>query len=135
QDYFYRRLERFVKHENISKVKFVGYVPDHELDIVFQNAQCFAFPSLYEGFGLPPLEAMAKGTPVISSDHDCMREILGNSAHFFDAKNSEDICRAIKEITNNKKLREELIKKGYQQIEKYSWRRMARETQKIYESV
>jgi len=82
EDYFYNRLKNLVAEQKISRIVFAGYVPDHDLDILFHNTEAYVFPSLYEGFGLPPLEAMAKGAPVVSSDHPCMREILENSAYF-----------------------------------------------------
>jgi glycosyltransferase involved in cell wall biosynthesis len=134
-DYFYRRLKDMAEDKRVKGVMFIGYVPDHELDTIFHNAEAFVWPSLYEGFGLPPLEAMSKGTPVISSDHMCMREVLEDSAYYFDAKNLDSIASSIGEVLENKNLQEELIRKGYKQVEKYSWRRMARETLEIYEKL
>ena len=134
-DYFYSRLKLIVREKKIRNVLFLGYVPDYELDTIFRNASAYVFPSLYEGFGLPPLEAMAKGTPVISSDHPCMREILEESAHFFDAANKMKIVEGIREVLEDENLRNDLIKKGYEQIKKYSWKKMARETLEVYKSI
>jgi len=134
-DYFYERLKNLVESESISDVLFVGYAMDYELDTIFHNAAAYAFPSLYEGFGLPPLEAMAKGTPVASSDHPCMKEILGNSAHYFKGEDISDISRAIIDILEDENLRKKLISRGYERIKKYSWKNMARNTREVYNSI
>lgn len=135
EDYFYKRLKKFVEENNISDILFAGFVPDHELDIVFHNALAYARPSLYEGFELPPLEAMAKGVPVISSRHSCATEILGDSAYYFDALDIDEIAQAVRKIADDKGLRDDLIKKGYEQVKKYSWKRMARKTLEVYQSI
>jgi glycosyltransferase involved in cell wall biosynthesis len=81
------------------------------------------------------LEAMSRGVPVICSDHSCAKEILEDSAHYFDANSTEDLARAIKEMIENDKLREDLIEKGYRQVRKYSWKGMAEKTLEIYRSI
>jgi len=139
EDYFYSRLKKFVADENppvggSDNVIFAGFVPDHDLDILFHNALAYVRPSLYEGFELPPLEAMAKGVPVLSSSHACALEILGDSAIYFNAEDVHDMIRAIKMIAGDDNLRKNLIERGYKQIEKYNWRKMARQTLDIYES-
>lgn len=131
-DYFYNRLKELVNKNNISQVIFPGHIPDCDLDIIYKKAKLYVFPSLYEGFGIPPLEAMAKGVPVISSDHPCMREVLGDSAVYFDATNVENMAKAVDDLLKNENLQQELIKKGYEQIKKYSWKKMAQETLEIY---
>jgi glycosyltransferase involved in cell wall biosynthesis len=131
-DYFYNRTMQFTKEKNVEDVIFLGYVPDYELDTIYQNAEAFIWPSLYEGFGLPPLEAMAKGVPVVSSDHNCMKEIIQESACYFDGKSVDDMVRSISSILFSKEAREDLVKKGFVQIGKYSWKRMAKETLEIY---
>lgn len=135
EDYFYERLKDFVRERKIGKVIFAGYVPDYHLDIIFHNAELYVWPSLYEGFGLPPLEAMAKGTPVVSSDHPCMKEILEESVLYFDGKNIDSIAEIVEEALKNEDVRKKLIEKGYQQIRKYSWKKMARKTLSIYEEI
>lgn len=94
-DFFYKRLKKAVASQNAGGVVFTGFIPDGDLDVVYKNAQVYVFPSLYEGFGLPPLEAMAKGVPVASSDHPCMREILADSAFYFDATDVDSAERAV----------------------------------------
>lgn len=135
EDYFYRRLKDVVAKKGIDRVVFVGYVPDYDLDTLFHNAKAFVFPSLYEGFGLPPLEAMAKGLPVICSDHPCMREILGESAYYFNGKIEAAIAKAIDLVLLNNDLQNKIREAGYRQIKKYSWKKMAEETMGVYKSV
>lgn len=134
-DYFYSRLKLVVKERKIKDVFFLGYVTDYELDTIFHNAAAYVFPSLYEGFGLPPLEAMAKGTPVISSDHPCMKEILGESAYYFNARDIDEMVRSISRVLENEELRNNLTKMGYEQVKKYSWKKMARQTIEVYKSI
>lgn len=133
EDYFYRRLKKMVQERNTPDVIFVGFIPDYELDTVYHNVSAFVWPSLYEGFGLPPLEAMAKGSPVASNDHECMKEILGDSPEYFNGKDINDMARIIERVVNNENFKKELIKKGYRQVEKYSWKRMAQKTLSIYQ--
>lgn len=131
-DYFYRALERFVGQRAIKDVVFPGFIPDMQLDVVYKNAALYVFPSLYEGFGLPPLEAMALGVPVVTSDHECMREILGDSALFVDAKREEAIANGVLRLLRDAGLRAEMVRRGYQCIRKYSWKKMAQQTQHEY---
>jgi glycosyltransferase involved in cell wall biosynthesis len=135
EDYFYRRLRDFSVEQKIEKVVFTDYIPDHELDTIFRNASAFIWPTLYEGFGLPPLEAMSKGVPVVSSDQQCMKEILADSAHYFDGKNTADMTGAVIKVLNDKSLREKLIKNGYERVNRYSWKKMAKETLDVYRKI
>ena len=134
EDYFYNRLKKFVSDKEVKNIIFAGFVPDHELDVLFHNALAYIRPSLYEGFELPPLEAMAKGVPVLSSSHACALEILGDSAIYFNAEDVHDIIRAITLIAQEDNVRENLIDRGYKQVGKYNWKKMARETLEIYEN-
>lgn len=135
EDFFYQRLKELVENKKIKNIIFLGFVPDLELDTLQHNATAYVFPSLYEGFGLPPLEAMAKGTPVISSDHLCMQEILGDSAYYFNGEIEKEIAKAIEIILTDNDLRKKLINTGYKQIRKYSWEKMAKETLEIYKNM
>ncbi len=132
EDYFYLRLKEEVKKNKIKGVIFPGFVDDCDLGAVYQQALLYIFPSLYEGFGLPPLEAMERGVAVICSNSTCLPEILGDGAFFVDTKKELEISEAILKITSDESLRETLISKGYRQVEKYSWEKMARETLEIY---
>jgi glycosyltransferase involved in cell wall biosynthesis len=132
EDYFYTRLKQYVKKRNIKNVVFPGFVDDSDLEVIYSQSLAYVFPSLYEGFGLPPLEAMEKGVPVASSDHACMKEILEDSAFFFDGKDEKKMTEALLRICNDEKLRTRLAKQGPLQAAKYSWSRMACQTQRIY---
>jgi len=140
EDYFYKRVKKYadslwVSDENKNPVIFPGFIPDRELAILFKKARAYIFPSFYEGFGLPPLEAMFYGCPVISSDSSSLPEVLGQSALYFSSEDEEDMLAKIKKIIKDESLRQELIKKGYEQVKKYSWEECARETLEIYKEI
>lgn len=109
-----------------------GFIEEGELPTAYAGALAYVIPSLNEGFGLPPLEAMACGTPVIASNVSCMPEILGDAAYYFDPYNVDDIVKAIKKIVSDKQTRTKLIKKGLDQAKKYSWDKTARKTLEVY---
>ena len=132
EDFFYARLKAYSAKKNIVGVHFLGFVSDQDLDVLYRFAQAYVFPSLYEGFGLPPLEAMAKGAVVVSSEHPCMQEVLGDAALYADARSAKNFAEAIMKVLADKNLRLQLTEKGYQQIKKYSWNKMASETLSIY---
>ncbi|HAV11782.1 MAG TPA: hypothetical protein DCX32_04570 [Candidatus Moranbacteria bacterium] len=135
EDYFYSHIRKLVEEKNIQDVVFPGYVPEQDLDTVYRNSSLYVFPSLYEGFGLPPLEAMSKGVPVLSSDHACMKEVLGDSAFFCDAENEDSLSEGIGKILDDLELRKGLIEKGYRKSNSYSWLKMASETSEIYKNI
>jgi len=118
-----------------DRVKFLGFVSDEDLPLFYQNALCFVLPSLYEGFGLPVLEAMQYGCPVITSNVSSLPEAGGDAALYVDPKNVSDISNKIKMLINDDKLRQEMIEKGYKQIKKFSWEKTARETLRVLEEV
>jgi glycosyltransferase involved in cell wall biosynthesis len=139
-DYPHKNLERLklacekIRQDGLehSLILITGFVGEQELDNLYKNASLFVFPSLYEGFGLPPLEAMKRGIPVASSNATCLPEILGDAAIYFNPSNVDDMVEKIKRALVDRELRERLIKKGFEQIQKYSWQKMARETLEIY---
>jgi len=131
-DFFYGRLKRIIARKKISGVVILSSVTDDHLRSLYANAKVFVFPSLYEGFGLPPLEAMAHSVPVVSSDHPCMREILGESAYYVDARSVTALQNGITEVFLNKQLQRSLIRKGREQVKKYHWRDMAEKTLQTY---
>jgi len=112
-----------------------GYVSDTSLPIFYDKAAAFVFPSLYEGFGIPPLEAMAAGTPVISSNASVMPEVLGNAAMYFDPTNIENMADTMYKVVSNFTIQKQLKDKGFKQIKKYSYTKMAKEIWAIYEQV
>lgn len=115
-----------------KNIHFTGFIEDDQRDWLFTQAEAYVFPSLMEGFGLPPLEAMAYGTPVVSSNTSCMPEILGDAAEFFDPRDVDDMANAIAQVLDDENLRTEMVARGYKQVAKYSWRRMAKETHAVY---
>ena len=113
----------------------LGFVEDLDLLTLYNMATVFVFPSLYEGFGLPILEAMACGTPVVTTKEGSLNEIAGEAAYFVDAQGIESLTHGLKTVFHSEKLQEELSIKGLQRVHEFSWRKTASETIKIYESV
>jgi glycosyltransferase involved in cell wall biosynthesis len=142
EDYFYKRLKEAAAELNLwseavpeSPVIFTGYVPDVELDVLYRQALFYIFPSLYEGFGLPALEAMAKSCPVASSDRASLPEILGDATLYFNPEDKADIFMKMDKLYSDENLREVLIKKGHQQVKKYNWWECSRQTFEVYKNV
>ncbi|MFA5643999.1 MAG: glycosyltransferase family 1 protein [Patescibacteria group bacterium] len=136
EDYFYKNLKdlsnKIFSNFKDNPVIFAGYVPDEKLEIFYQKALVYVFPSLYEGFGLPPLEAMAKGCPVLSSNESSMPEILGESALYFDPRDKQDFLDKFNLIISDVDLRSKMIKMGKEHQKKYNWWECAFQTWKIY---
>jgi glycosyltransferase involved in cell wall biosynthesis len=116
-------------------VRFFGFVPYHILHVFYQSASLFAFPSLYEGFGLPPLEAMANRTPVVASNTSSLPEVLEDAAVLVNPENVFEIARAMKTVLLDEVLRQRLVQKGVEQVAKFSWKVAAERLLKIYEIV
>lgn len=116
-----------------DRVIFPGRVSDPELAALYRGALGYAFVSLSEGFGLPGLEAMAEGLPVLAARASCLPEVYGDAAHYVDPESTEDIAAGLQKIATDQKLRQNLIAKGHQQVGKYSWAKMAKETLEVYE--
>jgi|SRR5579862_8896658 len=132
----YKRLEALVSQKRMAdSIVFTDHVSEAELKWLYMNTQAYVFPSLSEGFGLPGLEAMLHGAPVISSNATCLPEIYGAAAQYFNPKSTYDIASKIDAVLNSAGLRAQLIQKGRIQVGKYSWKKMAHETLKIYEAV
>lgn len=133
---FWQRFKNFLeKIKALDLVNLVGFVPDSELGPFYNASEAYIFPSLSEGFGLPGLEAMAYDTPVLASNIPVLKEVYDNAALFFDPKDIKDIADKIKDILVNQKLKDELIKAGTYRVKQFSWRKMAQETLKVYQSV
>ncbi len=105
----------------LGRVNFTGYVTDESLKQYMAHADAFVFPSLYEGFGLPPLEAMASGSPVIASNAASLPEICGDAALYCDPRRPEDIAARIRELLGNHALRDSLIRKGRAHARQFTW--------------
>ena len=112
-----------------------GFVPDETLPALYANAELFVFPSLYEGFGFPPLEAMSLGTPVLAANATCLPEMLGDAAEFFEAGNVGELTSAIEALLANPKRRAELAKLGKVQAAQYTWEKVAKATLELYQQV
>lgn len=127
-------VRRAVIHSRVENaVRFLGFIPFETLRIFHELAAAFVFPSLYEGFGLPPLEAMASGTPVIASRVSSLPEVTGTAAMLVNPENVFDIARGITEVLLNAGLRQELISRGRKQAASFSWDRTAAEVLDLYE--
>ncbi len=137
RDVFYQRLQQVVKEFKAEKfVKLTGYVTDKELNVLYAQAKAFINPSLMEGFGLPGLEAMQAGCPVVCSQIPTFKEVYDQAVVYFNPKNIDDIAEKILKVINfSDKERKELIKKGKNQASKYSWQKCAQETLQLYQSM
>ena len=121
-----------IKSRVEEEVRFLGFVPFDTLRCFYEAAAAFVFPSRYEGFGLPPLEAMACGTPVVTSNVSSLPEVVGDAAVLVNPENVFDIARGIREILLDQKLRAELVERGRRQAARFSWERTARAVREIY---
>ena len=117
------------------RVKFTGYIPTTDLPIVYNLAQIFVYPSTYEGFGIPPLEAMACGTPVITTSGSAMANHVDNAALLVTPQDEEELAQAMHKLLNNPKLQEELSIRGQQKASSFTWKRTAQETVKVYRQI
>ncbi len=138
KNYFYEKVEdyahRLFEYQK-EKVIFAGFVPDNKLASYYEQAVAYVFPSLYEGFGLPPLEAMHFDTPVLSSNQSCLPEILGKAALYFDPKKQSDLLEKLEQIISDQNLRNKLKQLGQEQIKKYSWEKSTQTVLEIYENI
>jgi len=129
-DPIYRRVQEL---SLLDDVTFTGYVSEEDLPILYNMALAFVYPSLYEGFGLPPLEAMACGVPVITSKVSSMPEVVGDAGILIDPYNVEELSDAIMRVVSSPELRKSLSDKGTKQASLFTWEKCARETLAVYE--
>lgn len=118
-----------------KKVRFLGRVSDLELITLYSMADLFAFPSFFEGFGMPPLEAMACGTPVITSNVSSLPEFASDAAFLVNPHNTDEIAQAISRLLEDKQLHRELQEKGYQRAREYTWERSAQKMLHVYQQI
>ena len=134
--WYYEEIFRTVEELNLEdNVIFTGYVPDKDVPLLMNGAKVFVYPSFYEGFGLPPLEAMACGTPVISSNVSSIPEVVGNAGILVNPNNVEELSDAIVRVVSNEELRAQLSEKGLRQANKFSWRATVEKTVEVYNRV
>jgi len=129
-------LRRTVIRSGVQNdVRFLGFVPIEVLRIFYDAAKIFVFPSLYEGFGLPPLEAMAHGPPVVTSNVSSLPEVVGNAAVLVHPENVFEIMRALHRVLLDQKLREKMKERSYRQVTKFSWEKSVRRIMEVYREV
>lgn len=134
--WYYEDIFKTVKNLNLQKkVEFTGYIPDEDLPLVYNLSEIFIYPSLYEGFGLPVLEAMACGIPVITSDVSSLPEIVGDAGILVNPRSTLQIKNAMKLLLENEKLRETLKEKGIERAKKFQWRNTARKLLNLMENL
>lgn len=119
------RIESSFAKEDII---ITGSVPFCDMPALYQNASVFVFPSLYEGFGIPVLEAFASGVPVVLANNSSLPEVGGGASLYFDGKNSEDLCVQIKSVLDDPSKKEEMIKRGLERVKEFSWEKCAKQT-------
>lgn len=123
------------KSKHRDKIRFIGYVDNQDKPALYSSAELFVFPSFYEGFGFPPLEAMACGTPVVSSFASSLPEILEEAAVYIDPFDSADIASAMEQVLNNSRISSTLKEKGFIQASKYDWTKSAEQYLKIIRKI
>ena len=127
--------EAYFTKKQYKNIVFTDFVSDDQLNWLYAHAKAYIFPSLMEGFGLPGLEAMGHGTPVVSSNATCLPEVYGDAAIYFNPTNVNDMMRATEKVLSDEKLQTKLAGLGFKQIKKYSWKRMAEQTYAIYKKI
>jgi len=128
-------LDRLDSSKYRDQIRLLGYLPYGELPSLYHNAAAFVYPSFYEGFGLPVLEAMASGTPVVTSNNSSMLEIASGAAHLVDPANSEEIAWGIEKILFDRDYALMLSEKGKERAKSFDWRKTAIETLKVYQEL
>jgi glycosyltransferase involved in cell wall biosynthesis len=134
--YGYEKISGVIKKYSLSNnIIQPGWIDNDELPFIMNAATAFIFPSFYEGFGLPILEAMACGVPVITSNFGATKEVADNAAFFVNPHNSEEIAHGMFKVATDRKLRESLIKRGYNRIEQFSWQSSAEKTLNLIHNI
>jgi glycosyltransferase involved in cell wall biosynthesis len=128
-------LKQQAKELNVTSIKFLGYVPPEELPALYSAACVLLYPSLYEGFGLPPLEAMACGCPVIASNTSSLPEVCGDAVYYIDPYSVDDMSKALYAVTTDQNVRELLRQKGFERVKLFSWGKAAKQVYSVIESV
>lgn len=124
--------EAYFTEKGYKNIHFTGFVADDQLKWLYEHCRAYIFPSLMEGFGLPGLEAMVYGAPLVSSNATCLPEVYGDAAEYFNPLDVTAMATAIDNVISNETVRQELIAKGAKKASEYSWRRMAEQTHAVY---
>jgi glycosyltransferase involved in cell wall biosynthesis len=129
------QLEELVSQLELDgRVKLMGYVSDAELEKFYKEAACLVYVSLYEGFGLPPLEVMVHGMPVVASNRSSIPEVVGDAGILVDPESIDEIANAVLRLLNDRALRHDLSEKAWRRARRFSWRDTAERTVSILES-
>jgi len=126
------KLNQVIAEEHKQSIHFLGYVSDNTVARLYKHAIVFVYPSLYEGFGLPPLEAMGYGIPVIVSNHSSIPEVVGDAGEYVDPTEPDELAKTLEKVLMDEDLQERLIQQGYDRYKQFSWKRTATETLDIY---
>ncbi len=133
EDFFYARLKEQAKEKGVTNIIFTGFVTDQELSSLYRLTRLYIFPSLYEGFGLPPLEAMAHGAVVVASCRGSLPEVLGEAALYFEPEKESSLVAAVQHMESDADAKKELQLRGYKQGALFQFRQMAALTYRIYQ--
>lgn len=131
-NYFYEQLKIKVKENQYLNIIFTDFIPDVFLPELYTRARLFVYPSLYEGFGLPPLEAWVCGLPVAASNQSCLPEVLGTGAFYFDPNSAANMAEIMVQALENDQARAEVIKQAIQEIKRFSWENLTTQTLRVY---
>lgn len=132
----FKEIEKALEqYQMTDEVIFPGYVKGDELHKIYKLAKAFVFPSIYEGFGIPPLEAMASGCPVVSSNAASLPEVVGDAGLLIDPKNSYKMAEAVADLIDNDTVRNTMIERGFKQAEKFTWEKSARAALEVFNSL
>ena len=127
--WLYKNIFKMVENSPVKKdIIFTGFIDDEDKPILYSQAELFVYPSFYEGFGFPPLEAMALGTPVVTSNFSSLPEAVGNAAIMINPHNLDELYKAMETVLSNNKLKNILVARGLEHAKKFSWQKCARET-------
>lgn len=136
REYHSKQLNRWAKKQRYYEdIVFTGFIPDEELKWYYQNARAYVFASLSEGFGLPGLEAMVHGCPVVSSNFTCLPEVYDEAAEYFNPEDIQDMASAIDKVISNEGVRKKLIEKGYKNAKRFSWQTFAQQHLDVFRQV
>ncbi len=136
REYYFKQLEKsLVDNPHRDSIIIPGFVSEGELKWLYQNTEAYVLPSLSEGFGLPGLEAMVHGCPVVSSNATCLPEVYEDAAEYFDPNDTADMAAAALRVINSSKLRDQLTTEGFKQVKKFSWRRMSEQNLVVYQKL
>lgn len=127
--YFWQKIKKEFPHQDII---YTGFISDEQLVVLYRNAEVFIIPSFEEGFGIPMLEAMASGCPVVASGVGSLPEVGKNAAVYFDPHSKEDMAEKISEVLDSKEIRKQLIEKGIKRYKEFSWKKLAQQTLEVY---